>query len=215
MLPQSTETDAMFTTREHHMTHSFELALKTPASWTQAVLKEFDRFLIDHAACEKKAAGMAISMLSHYPDRAALVTAMSDLAVEEMSHFREVIKLIQTRGLELEKDEKDPYIHQLKAMVATGKDAYFLDRLLMASLVEARGAERFGLIAQALSGPGMDLGLQRFYQALAQSETRHYTLFLKLAHVYFSPSDIAARLDEWINYESEVMQNLAIRPALH
>ena len=44
------------------------------------MVERFDQFLLDHAAAEKKAAGMALSMLSHYPDRARLVTAMSELA---------------------------------------------------------------------------------------------------------------------------------------
>ena len=47
-------------------------------------MDDFDRFLLDHAAAEKKASGMALSMVSHYPDRTRLVAAMTDLAVEEM-----------------------------------------------------------------------------------------------------------------------------------
>ncbi len=46
-------------------------------------MADFDSFLLDHAAAEKKASGMAVSMLSHYPDRVELVAAMADLAVEE------------------------------------------------------------------------------------------------------------------------------------
>ena len=42
----------------------FELKYETPFEWTEAVLADFDGFLIDHAAAEKKASGMAMSMLS-------------------------------------------------------------------------------------------------------------------------------------------------------
>ena len=62
----------------------FELKYHTPFEWTEGVLADFDTFLQDHAAAEKKASGMAMSMLSHYPDRRKLVKAMTDLALEEI-----------------------------------------------------------------------------------------------------------------------------------
>ena len=63
------------------MSHS-PLRFATPPAWTEAVMADFDSFLLDHAAAEKKASGRAISMLSHYPDRVELVAAMADLAIE-------------------------------------------------------------------------------------------------------------------------------------
>ena len=77
-----------------------KLRFNTPDSWIEAVLADFDTFLIDHAAAEKKASGMAMSMLSHYPDREVLVKAMTDLAIEELTHFRKVIKILYQRGLQ-------------------------------------------------------------------------------------------------------------------
>lgn len=67
----------------------FELKYHTPFSWTETVMADFSAFLQDHAAAEKKAAGMAMSMLSHYPDRLKLVKSMTDLALEEMIHFKQ------------------------------------------------------------------------------------------------------------------------------
>lgn len=208
----------------HHKIQSFELGAPTPDTWTQCVMANFNTFLLDHAACEKKASGMAVSMISHYPDRVQLVSAMADLAVEEMSHYREVIRLIQARGMVLTKDEKDPYIAKLRNFVSSGTDAYFLDRLLMGSIVEARGAERFALIADALKEQQTDIekqdkqedsSLYAFYSAIAKSEARHYMLFLELAHLYFDQDTIATRLDQWITFETDVMHGLAIRAALH
>ena len=196
------------------MIEQFELHAPTPKSWTECVMTNFSDFLIDHAACEKKAAGMATSMISHYPDRQALVTAMCDLAVEEMMHFREVTKLIHQQGLILAKDEKDPYIAQLRDNMTKGKQAYFLDRLLVGSVVEARGAERFALVAQALALQE-NQALAQFYKALAQSESRHYTLFLKLAYCYFDDNEVAVKLEQWLKLETKIMLALAIRPALH
>ena len=126
------------------------LLCSSPDTWLTCVLDNFDQFLLDHAAAEKKAAGMALSMLSHYPDRTQLVTAMSELAVEEMVHFREVIKHIQQRQLQLGADKKDPYVNEIRSWIRSDSEAYLLDRLLTGAVIEARGAERFALVAAAL-----------------------------------------------------------------
>ena len=80
-------------------------------------MADFDAFLLDHASAEKKASGMAMSMISHYPDQPALVSAMVDLAVEEMNHYREVMRLILARELTPGADLKDLYIHALNRRV--------------------------------------------------------------------------------------------------
>lgn len=124
------------------------LQCPSPVAWVECVIAHFDQFLLDHAAAEKKAAGMALSMLSHYPDKARLVTAMSELAVEEMVHFREVVKLIQERDLQLTADEKDPYVNEVRSWIRQGSEEYLLDRLLTGAVIEARGAERFKLATE-------------------------------------------------------------------
>jgi tRNA-(ms[2]io[6]A)-hydroxylase len=187
------------------------LRYATPAAWTATVLEDFDCFLQDHAAAEKKASGMAISMLSHYPDRIELVSAMAELAVEELTHYREVVKWIHQRGGQTAADQKDPYVLAFRESIRRGKEAYLLDRLLTASIIEARGAERFALIAQALSPSP----LQRFYQSIARSEERHYQLFLELAGLYFSADDIDQRWDQLLDREAEIVAALPLRPALH
>ena len=187
------------------------LACPTSPDWALVVLDDFDSFLQDHAAAEKKAAGMAMSMLSHYPDKPALVKAMLDLAIEEMTHFREVVRLMQRRDIVLAKDTKDPYVNQLRNAIRTGKDPYLLDRLLVAGIVEARGCERFGLIAAALA----DLELQQFYQRITASEAKHQTLFVELAQQYFPSQEIEQRLGELLTIEGEIVAKLPLRAALH
>ena len=125
------------------MTAATPLHCASPTAWVDCVVERFDQFLLDHAAAEKKAAGMALSMLSHYPDRARLVTAMSELAAEEMVHFREVVKLIQ-ESLQLTADKKDP-CGRVRSWIRQGSEEYLLDRLLTGAVIEARGAERFAL----------------------------------------------------------------------
>ncbi len=191
--------------------NEFELLVMTSEAWLNTVLQDFSTFLIDHAANERKASAMALSMLTHYPDRTQLVTAMTDLAIEELNHFRQVIKLIQDNNIELQSDVKDPYIMQLRDNIRSGRDNYFLDRLLVASIVEKRGSERFALLATGLT----DAKLQHFYQNLAKSESKHYLLFLELAYVYFSVDDVVPRLKELLKIESEIIVKLPLRSALH
>ncbi len=189
----------------------FTLRAQTSVEWLETVLGDFDTFLKDHASCEKKASGMAISMISHYPDRPVLVREMLSLAVEELSHFRDVVRLLLDRGLEPAGDARDKYINQLHKAMDQGKEAYLLDRLLIASIVEARGAERFGLIADAL-----DKGkLRNFYRAITDSESRHYQLFLDLAEEYFPKPTIIERLDQLLDTEATILRSLPLKAALH
>ena len=188
-----------------------QLHYLTRDSWTQTVLSDFNTFLNDHAAAEKKASGMALSMALHYNDKPDIVAAMIELAVEELDHFRSVVKLLHARHLNLSKDEKDSYVNGLRKHIRDGKDDYFLDRLLLGAVIEARGAERFGLIAEAL--PTGEL--KEFYLAITDSENRHNHLFIELATHYFSDQDIETRLDQWLDIEAELIARLPDRPALH
>jgi tRNA-(ms[2]io[6]A)-hydroxylase len=187
------------------------LRYETSQQWTDHIIAHFDAFLIDHAAAEKKASGMAISMISHYPDRKALVDCMADLAVEEMSHYREVIKLIHDRGLQLGPDAKDHYVIAFRKAIRNGREEYFLDRLIIASIIEARGAERFGLIADALP----EGQLKSFYKAITKSEHRHYEIFIELAYQYFDKAIVDERVSELLDIEADICRALPITSALH
>lgn len=188
-----------------------ELRFKTPVAWTECVVSAMGTFLPDHAAAEKKASAMAMGMVAHYPDRTELVTAMIDLALEELVHFKAVVRLMHARGLSLQPDEKDHYINALRSAFRNGKELFFMDRLLIAGIVEARGAERFGLVADAL--PAGDL--KRFYRSITRSEKAHQGLFLQLANRYFDASEVQVRLDELLDLEAVIVNDLPIRPALH
>lgn len=188
-----------------------ELRRKTSAAWIDVVLADFDAFLLDHAACERKASATAMSLVAHYPDRAELVSAMIDLAAEELEHFRRVWRRLSERGLRLGPDQKDPYVGRLQKEYRHGSAEYFLDRLLIAGIVEARGCERFGLVAAALpEGP-----LREFYRDIARSEVRHRGVFLDLARVYFDPDATDSRLGELLEIEGRVIAELPLRAAVH
>ncbi|MGB0288790.1 tRNA-(ms[2]io[6]A)-hydroxylase [Aequoribacter sp.] len=187
------------------------LRYATSPEWVNTVLADFDEFLLDHAAAEKKASGMAISMLSHYPDKVELVSTMADLAVEELSHYREVVKWIHARGLITAADTKDPYVIEFRKSIRQGQDIYLMDRLLTASIIEARGAERFGLVAEALEEPG----IKQFYTAIARSEERHYETFLNLAYLYLPQVEVDERWQELLDIEADIVRSMPLRAALH
>lgn len=190
----------------------FELKYITPPEWADVVLADFDAFLIDHAAAEKKASGMATSMLSHYPDRKSVVRAMADLAIEELIHFKQVLKLIYARGGQLGNDTKDPYVNQLRAAFRrNNSEEFFMDRLIVAGVIEARGYERFSLVAYALpEGKDKDL-----YMTIAKSEEKHKNLFIELAYEYFDKSAVDARLEDILDIEADICAKLPFRAALH
>jgi len=83
--------------------------------------------------------------------------------------------------------------------------------LLIAGVVEARGCERFGLVTEALE-PG---SMKDFYREITRSEARHHGLFVGLARHYFDETEIAARVDELLAAEAEIVQKLPLHPTVH
>ena len=176
---------------------------------------DFDEFLRDHASCEKKASGMALAVASHYPDKPLLLEAMAELAAEELGHYREVVRVMVKRGVIPGPDTKDPYVNALNQLVRKGPENFLLDRLCVASVVERRGAERFGLIAERLAAAGEEPELSRFYTAIAQSEARHWTLFLNLALQHCDAAEVWQRFNDISSHEAALLETLPLRPALH
>lgn len=175
-------------------------------------MSDFNHFLADHAACERKASSTALSLVAHYRDKPKLVSEMIDLAVEELEHFRQVYALMERRGVLLIPDTKDPYIHGLAEATRKGSVEYsLLDRLLMFGIVEARGTERFTLLADALP----DGELKEIYSEITRSEARHHALFVRLARQYYDEEIVRTRLDELLDHEAKVVQSLPIKPVVH
>ena len=102
---------------------------------------------------------------------------------------------IAERGLVLGPDTRRRLPAAASPRVPDGQRAYFLDRLLTAGIVEARGCERFGLVAAALPAGA----LKDFYRELARSEVRHQELYIDLARLYFAAGPVAERLEELLD----------------
>lgn len=187
------------------------LRYTTPADWAPVALSNFGAFLVDHAACERKASSVGLSFVVRYPDRTALIDPMIQFAREELEHFHQVSRLILERGLVTGPDEPDEYVNLLMKAVRFGREERFLDRLLVSALIEARGFERLSLVSQVMEDPK----LKAFYERLARAEGHHRTFFLEMAQIYFSEAQISARLGELLDVESAAIQAVPYRSALH
>lgn len=191
---------------------SLDLSYDTSPEWVEAVLGNFDAFLQDHADCERKASAMAMSFVAKAPDKEAIIPELIETAIEELEHFQDVYKLMQERGVPLRKEmTQDLYMKQLIDSCRSTPDERLLDRMLLASIVECRGAERFRLVAEGLTDPE----LKAFYKRLWASEAKHGNIFVKLALHYWDEAVVYPRLRELIALEAEICAGLEIRPALH
>ncbi|MFI5264765.1 MAG: tRNA-(ms[2]io[6]A)-hydroxylase [Candidatus Kapaibacterium sp.] len=187
------------------------LQCETNAEWTRRVAHKASLLLRDHAHCEKKAAIMAISLLNRYPERKELVEEMSELAIEEMSHFRMVLKKMDERGITLSYDLGDSYAQALHEKIRKPEPQKLLDKLIVSSLIEARSCERFSL----LSENALDEDLREFYRSLMASEARHRNTFLKLARLYYPSNEVDERLKEFERFEAELVAGLTSEPVMH
>ncbi len=191
---------------------NLDIAVPSKREWVETVLNDFDTFLQDHADCERKASAMAMSLVAKYPNRLEIIPELIETALEELEHFQEVYKIMASRNIPLAHSiPEDLYVKKLIKMCHSGREERFLDRLLIGSVLETRGAERFRLIAEALEDPE----LAKFYKMLWTSEAKHGHIYVKMALNYFDEEKVYERLNWWIEKEAEVIEGLELRPALH
>ncbi len=194
------------------MKFSIDLVGDSTQEWIRTVIGDFNAFLQDHADCERKASSMAMSFVAKYPNRLEIIPELIDTAVEELEHFRDVYDIMKKRGISLNHEiQQDVYMKQLLGYCRNGRDERFLDRLLIASIVECRGAERFKMVSEALE----DEELKIFYRRLWTSEAKHGNIFVKMALNYFDEKEVYNRLNELNHIEAQVLAKLPLKPALH
>ena len=129
------------------------LTAPSSAAWLEAALADPDTLLLDHAHCERKAAGAALQLMFRYPSDADLARALSPLAREELEHFERVQALLERRGIPLKPLAAPPYGAGLAGRVRRQEPGRLLDSLLVAGLIEARSHERMALLAQRCADP--------------------------------------------------------------
>ena len=161
------------------------LAAPSSATWLAQAIAHSDLVLIDHAHCERKAAGVALQLMFRYPSDGQLGEVLSPLAREELEHFEQVLQLLQRRGIALRPLPAPGYGAALSAAVRKGEPERMLDSFLVAGLIEARSHERMALLAA--HSPDCEL---------LASEARHFGLSWLLAEGRYGREATATRLEQ-------------------
>ena len=188
------------------------LAATTDPAWGAFAAAHLDEVLVDHAHCEKKAAGAAVTLLFRYPQHAALQAPLAALAREELGHFEAVLGVLARRGVAFARQRPAPYAGRLHGAVRREEPARLLDLLLSCAAIEARSCERLGLLRDALD----DAALRAFYGELLAAEARHHRLYVDLACELFEPGAVRARLAEVLAHEAQALAEApASLPRLH
>ena len=192
-----------------HTKNILGLQLPTDPRWVDLASIRLEDILTDHAYCEQKAALTCISLIQRYSQRVELVKQLSPIVTEEWGHFRLVLHELHKRGLQLGTQRKDIYVNKLIEFQQKGgsEEGRFLDQLLTMALIVARSCERFKRLSEGLQ----DEYLRNFYRRFMESEAGHYTLFIELAELYMDKDKVRKRWKEWLDYESEIMQELELR----
>ena len=177
------------------------LAAASSNRWLEQANARPDLVLIDHAHCERKAAGVALQLMFRYPSDEALGAALSPLAREELEHFELVLRLLQRRGIALHPLPAPAYGATLTAAVRKGEPERMLDSFLVAGLIEARSHERMALLA----AHSADAELRALYGELLASEARHFGLYWCLCEERFGREATVARLQELAAVEVEAL----------
>jgi len=184
------------------------LAATTDPAWGRFAAARLEDVLLDHAHCEKKAAGTAVSLLFRYPGRDALQAPLAALAREELSHFEAVLAQLARRRVPFGPQRAAPYAGRLHRVVRPRDPERLLDLLLCAAAIEARSCERLALLAAALD----DAALRALLEGLLAAEARHHRLYVELAEACFPRAAVRARLAEVLAREAEAIA--AAPPAL-
>jgi tRNA-(ms[2]io[6]A)-hydroxylase len=187
------------------------LKCDTPARWLDQVDADLPSILIDHAHCEKKAAGTALNLIFAYVEDVVLCREMTEIVNEELQHFHMVLALLERRGIRFRRLTPSTYGRELNDLVRKQEPQRAVDRLLVAGIIEARSCERFHVLAQHVK----DAELAEFYGSLFESEARHHTTYTRLAR-HFAPDDVVmSRLDELAELEAAIITRGEGLPRMH
>jgi tRNA-(ms[2]io[6]A)-hydroxylase len=183
----------------------------THERWLRQVGEHLDQILIDHAHCEKKAAGTAMNLFFAYVEDQDLCQAMTEIVNEELAHFHLVIDLLNRRGIRFRRQTPSQYGRRLNDLVLKQEPQRAVDRLLVAGLIEARSCERFDLLRKHIQ----DRELADFYDSLFESEARHHSTYVRLAKHYASDEVVHARLKELAAEEARIIAEGEDLPRMH
>jgi tRNA-(ms[2]io[6]A)-hydroxylase len=180
------------------------LQFETETSWADIAKVNLEQILTDHAFLEQKAASNAVSIIINYSEETELVKEMSNIAIEEMQHFKMVHLLMVKRGMVLGREQKNDYAIRLQKFFNKTKDRKnaLVQRLLIAALIEARSCERFKVFSENME----DEELSKFYKNLMISEANHYTTFLQFARAYEDRKIVDEKWNALLAFEADMMR---------
>ena len=177
------------------------LTSDTAPEWLPRAEADLDSVLLDHAHCEKKAAGAAIKLLFSYPHHRFLQEPLAELAREELEHFQQILAVLDLRGVRYQTIKPSPYGMALHSLVRRNEPDRLLDMLLIAALIEARSCERFQILADGVA----DVKLAELYRSLLACEARHHGIYFDLAAQLVAREVADARLDELAEAQAEII----------
>ena len=178
------------------------LRVPSPAGWMRKACVSRETLLIDHANCEKKAASTALALMFAYAEDLELTARMSRLAREELRHYEQVAKLIQSLGVAPQRLAPGRYAERLRRLVAKSEPQREVDLMICGAFIEARSCERFGALSLEIGAPLCDL-----FQGLHEAEARHHRVYLDLARRAATRAGIAmtARIEAFAALEAELI----------
>jgi len=183
----------------------------TPPSWFAQVKDNLDELLIDHAHCEKKAAGTAMNLIFYYVEHVDLCRELSAIVVEELEHFSMVLDLLAARNISFRRTRPSQYGSRLHELIRKQEPGRAIDRLLIAGIIEARSCERFSVLRDHIEDPE----LATFFGSLFESEARHHSTYVNLANLFGPNEDIQTRLHELAEKEAEIISEGDDFPRIH
>ena len=189
------------------------LQSESTSRWLAQVDQHLDEVLIDHAHCERKAASTAMNLMNSYTEHRELCREMTRIVEEELEHFHRVLEILDNRGVPFRRLASGPYGRQLNALIRPQEPSRAIDRLLVASLIEARSCERFHLLSDHVQSSEPELSA--FYAGLFESEARHHTTYVRLAEQFADRKVVRQRLDQLSMLESEIIAVGSPLPRMH
>tara|TARA_Y100000766_G_C18784642_1_gene545037 strand:- start:321 stop:893 length:573 start_codon:yes stop_codon:yes gene_type:complete len=187
------------------------LRAKPPESWLVKVMDNLDGVLVDHAHLERKAAQSALK-LQRYNELSQDLNELTNIAIEELEHFKLVLKLLEKRKKAFGKAISSPWIFGMMKAVRKGLNEQVIDHLICAAMIEARSCEKFQILSIALKT--VDKCLSEFYGNLVESEGNHYASYLLMAKK-IDESETQKRLDFFLDLDAELIIKGNNFPILH
>ena len=191
--------------------HIKYLSSLTSDDWIHLALSNPIEILIDHAHCERKAAGVAIQLMFRYPAEPNLAEVLSPIAREELEHFEKILYFLKDLGHSLKAIKPPPYGAELSKNIRKEEPNRMLDSFLIAGLIEARSHERLSLLALNSENKSFKV----LYESLLESEARHFGIYWKLAKTKFPKEETYKRLDQLSKVESGILSKTFFMPRVH